>query len=128
MVKFHLRVFKMEKRERDIEQINLTMQEIEQVEKKLKQENNNLKVKRLNAFAKLPVRGSEFAAGYDLSSCEDAVVPARGKQIVKTGIAIAIPIGTYARIAPRSGLAAKNSIDVGAGVCDFDFRGKLLIA
>ena len=33
-----------------------------------------------------------------------------------TDLSIAIPEGTYARIAPRSGLAAKHSIDVGAGV------------
>ncbi len=37
-------------------------------------------------------------------------------------ISIAIPEGTYARIAPRSGLAWKNSIDVGAGVVDYDYR------
>ncbi|KAK1353395.1 hypothetical protein POM88_052530 [Heracleum sosnowskyi] len=36
---------------------------------------------------------------------------------------IAVPEGTYARIAPRSGLAWKHSIDVGAGVIDADYRG-----
>jgi hypothetical protein len=49
-------------------------------------------------------------------SAHDYVVPARGKELVKTDLAIAIPLGTYARIAPRSGLAWKHSIDVGAGV------------
>jgi dUTPase len=44
------------------------------------------------------------------------VVPARGKALVKTDLSIAIPEGTYARIAPRSGLAWKNFIDTGAGV------------
>ena len=44
------------------------------------------------------------------------VVPAHGKAIVKTGLSIGIPEGTYARIAPRSGLAWKNFIDTGAGV------------
>lgn len=43
-------------------------------------------------------------------------MPARGKELVKTDLAIAIPEGTYARVAPRSGLAWKHSIDVGAGV------------
>ena len=37
-------------------------------------------------------------------------------------MAIAIPEGTYARIAPRSGLAVKHFIDVGAGVVDADDR------
>lgn len=43
-------------------------------------------------------------------------MPARGKALIKTGLSIAIPESTYARIAPRSGLAWKNSIDTGAGV------------
>ena len=42
---------------------------------------------------------------------------------MKTGISIAIPADNYARIAPRSGLAAKNHIQVGAGVVDEDYRG-----
>ena len=73
----------------------------------------------------MPVRGSEFAAGFDLASAYDTVVPARGKALVKTDIAIAIPPSTYARIAPRSGLAVKNFIDTGAGVVDYDYRGNV---
>ena len=53
------------------------------------------------------------------------MIPARGKGIVKTGLAIAIPENTYARIAPRSGLAVKKFIDVGAGVVDYDYRGEV---
>jgi dUTP pyrophosphatase len=84
-----------------------------------------LRVKKLSALAILPSRGSRFSAGYDLSSAYDIVVPSRGKAIVKTDLAIAIPPNTYARIAPRSGLAAKNFIDVGAGVVDYDYRGNV---
>lgn len=51
------------------------------------------------------------------------MIPAKGKGIVKTDLSIAIPHGTYARIAPRSGLAVKNFIDTGAGVVDEDYRG-----
>ena len=58
-------------------------------------------------------------------SAVDAIVPARGKAIIPTDISIAIPVGTYARIAPRSGLAAKFFIDVGAGVIDYDYRGSV---
>lgn len=84
-----------------------------------------LKVKKLSEHAIIPTRGSEFAAGFDLSSAADTVVPARGKAIVKTDLAIAIPEFTYARIAPRSGLAWKNFIDTGAGVVDYDYRGNV---
>ncbi|KAG2546947.1 deoxyuridine 5'-triphosphate nucleotidohydrolase-like [Panicum virgatum] len=82
-----------------------------------------LKVKKLSDKAVLPSRGSALAAGYDLSSAAEMVVPARGKALVPTDLSIAIPEGTYARIAPRSGLALKHSIDVGAGVIDADYRG-----
>ena len=40
---------------------------------------------------------------------------------------MAIPEGNYGRIAPRSGLAAKHSIDVGAGVIDCDYRGEVKV-
>ncbi len=46
----------------------------------------------------------------------------RGSALVSTGIALAIPSGCYGRIAPRSGLAVRSSIDVGAGVIDPDYR------
>lgn len=82
-----------------------------------------LRVKRLSEHAILPTRGSPGAAGYDLSSAYDDVVPAHGKAIIKTDLSIAIPHGTYARIAPRSGLAVKHFIDTGAGVVDEDYRG-----
>lgn len=84
-----------------------------------------MQVKKLNPSAAMPVRGSDFAAGFDLSAAEAITVPAAGKAIVKTGLAIAIPANTYARIAPRSGLAAKKMIQCGAGVVDYDYRGEV---
>ena len=59
------------------------------------------------------------------NSCKDVVVPARDRAVVPTGLAIAAPHGTYARIAPRSGLAVKKFIDTGAGVVDEDYRGEV---
>ena len=44
---------------------------------------------------------------------------------MKTGLSISFPTGLYARIAPRSGLALKKFIDVGAGVVDADYRGEV---
>ncbi|XP_042410806.1 deoxyuridine 5'-triphosphate nucleotidohydrolase-like [Zingiber officinale] len=81
------------------------------------------RVKKLSQNAVLPSRASPLSAGYDLSSAAAVVVPARGKALVPTDLSIAIPDGAYARIAPRSGLAWKYSIDVGAGVVDADYRG-----
>mmetsp|Transcript_7018 Transcript_7018/g.8860 ORF Transcript_7018/g.8860 Transcript_7018/m.8860 type:complete len:188 (+) Transcript_7018:168-731(+) len=84
-----------------------------------------LKVKKLSENAMLPTRGSPLSAGYDLYSAMAGVVPARGKALLKTDLAIACPENTYGRIAPRSGLAWKKSIDVGAGVIDADYRGNV---
>ncbi|XP_041982690.1 deoxyuridine 5'-triphosphate nucleotidohydrolase [Aricia agestis] len=87
--------------------------------------NTVLKFTRLTTNAFAPSKGSEKAAGFDLKSAYDYVVPARGKELIKTDIQIELPSGCYGRVAPRSGLAVKNFIDVGAGVIDEDYRGNV---
>jgi len=82
-------------------------------------------VKLLSEDATMPKRGSPFSAGFDLSSSEGVIIPPHARKVVKTGLSIACPPGTYARIAPRSGLAVKNFIDTGAGVVDADYRGEV---
>lgn len=84
-----------------------------------------LRVKKLTEHATLPTRGSAQAAGYDLYSAYDVTLPAEGKAIVKTDIALAVPEGCYGRVAPRSSLSWKHHIDVGAGVIDRDYRGNV---
>lgn len=86
-----------------------------------------LQIKLLSPTAKPPTRGSAFAAGYDLYASKATTIPARGKALVDTDISIAVPAGTYGRVAPRSGLASKHSIDVGAGVIDADYRGPVKV-
>jgi dUTP pyrophosphatase len=88
---------------------------------------NVLKIKKLNPDAKVPKRGSERAASYDISSVEEAEIPPKGKYLFSTGLSMAIPTGHYGRVAPRSGLAVKHFIDVGAGVIDEDYRGELKV-
>uniref|UniRef100_A0A8D0VKQ3 Deoxyuridine 5'-triphosphate nucleotidohydrolase n=2 Tax=Sus scrofa TaxID=9823 RepID=A0A8D0VKQ3_PIG len=84
-----------------------------------------LRFARLSEHATAPTKGSERAAGYDLYSAYDYTVLPMEKAIVKTDIQIALPSGCYGRVAPRSGLAAKHFIDVGAGVIDEDYRGNV---
>ncbi|KAI0002970.1 dUTP pyrophosphatase [Russula compacta] len=88
---------------------------------------SSLRIKRLSKKAKLPTRGSALAAGYDLYSAEKKVIPARGKALVDTQLSVAVPPGTYGRVAPRSGLASKFMIDTGAGVIDADYRGVVYV-
>ncbi|KNC85980.1 dUTP pyrophosphatase [Sphaeroforma arctica JP610] len=86
---------------------------------------STMQVKKLSDDATIPVKGSALAAGFDLFSAHDGVIPAQGKAIMKTDISIAIPAGCYGRVAPRSGLSWKHHIDVGAGVIDGDYRGNV---
>ncbi|XP_058793625.1 deoxyuridine 5'-triphosphate nucleotidohydrolase [Phymastichus coffea] len=84
-----------------------------------------LKYVKMSDKAFAPEKGSLLSAGYDLKSAYEHVVPAHGKVLIKTDLQFAVPKGTYGRVAPRSGLALKNFIDVGAGVVDADYRGEV---
>jgi dUTP pyrophosphatase len=83
-------------------------------------------VQLLSADARVPERKTPGAAGFDLFCSEACVLPPRGRSLVKTDIAVALPPGTYGRVAPRSGLGVKG-IDVGAGVIDEDYRGEVKV-
>lgn len=85
--------------------------------------------------ATIPTRGSELSAGLDLSAnllneegfrAQAFIGP--GKRLaIPTGIHVGIPVGYYGRVAPRSGLAFKNGIDVLAGVIDADYTGEIKV-
>ena len=84
-----------------------------------------INVKKLSENATIPSQGTSFAAGYDLYAAEDAVVVCGTRKLIKTNISMEINPGYYGRIAPRSGLAYKNGIDILAGVIDSDYRGDI---
>src|SRR5262249_7781452 len=85
-----------------------------------------LHVKLLNPTVKLPTHGSTDAIGYDLYAIANQNIASHSRSKVPLGIATAIPRGTYGHIAPCNSLAAKHSIDIGAGVIDPDYRGELI--
>ncbi len=86
---------------------------------------NALRFKQLDSRAVLPKRGSALAAGLDVCSIEDLDIQPKQRVMARTGLSVAIPQGFYGRVAPRSGLAAKNGLDVLAGVIDSDYRGEV---
>ena len=47
------------------------------------------------------------------------MIPAKGRGLVRTGLRFELPEGVYGRIAPRSGLAVTNGIDVGGKIDKF---------
>ena len=77
--------------------------------------------------AKMPVRATDGSAGADLFSVVDIAIPSKKQGKVPLGLKITAPVGTYARVAPRSGLAASKMIDVGAGVIDRDYAGECAV-
>ena len=87
----------------------------------------SLLVKKLTGSAYVPTRGSSLAAGYDMCSSVDTTIKSGCHGLVDTGIAFTVPYGTYGRIAPRSGLAVKKGIQVGAGVIDRDYTGEVKV-
>merc|ERR1712131_250469 len=91
------------------------------------QDPTTLKFAKLSELAVMPTRGSVDSAGYDLYAAYDAVIQVGHRKLIKTDIQVAVPSGCYARIAPRSGLAFKHGIDVGAGVVDADYRGNVQV-
>jgi dUTP pyrophosphatase len=79
----------------------------------------------------LPKYATEFSAGVDLEAAVDASVTLKPgeRQLIPTGLAIALPTGFEAQIRPRSGLALKNGVTVlnSPGTVDADYRGEIKV-
>lgn len=77
----------------------------------------------------LPSYGTEGAAGMDLRAAitEDIILDPNERQLVPTGIAIALPPGFECQVRPRSGLAMKHGISMvnNPGTVDADYRGEI---
>ena len=79
-------------------------------------------IQRASKGAVLPrvMQAGDVAA--DVAASEPAVVPARGRALVATGLVLDLPEGFRARLHSRSGLSLKHGIEVGAGLIDQGFR------
>jgi dUTP pyrophosphatase len=91
-----------------------------------------VKIKKLNENAIIPTYGSPYAAGADLYACtdEEIVIEAGKTVLIKTGIAIELPVGYASFIYARSGLASKKGLAPAnkVGVVDCDYRGEIMVA
>ena len=90
------------------------------------------RIARTHPDAQVPKRATPGSAGMDLVACQDMTIPGRSSSdphwaAVETGIVLQFPPTVYARIAPRSGLAFKHGIQVGAGVIDSDYTGTIKV-
>ena len=90
------------------------------------------KIQKLHPKAKIPTRGSEYAAGYDLYACMDGeavVIEPHETRRIGTGLAVAVPDGYFGAIFARSGLATKQGLRPAncVGVADSDYRGEYIV-
>ena len=86
-------------------------------------------VQRLDPSATLPSYAHPGDAGADLYAAEDAVIAPGERKLVRTGIAIALPVGYVGLVHPRSGLAAKQGLTVlnAPGTVDAGYRGEIKV-
>ena len=91
-----------------------------------------INIKKLTETAKLPERGSAYAAGYDLFADLKEAVEIAPKQtlMINTGVAMEIPEGYWGGIFARSGLSTKEGLRPAncVGVVDADYRGPICVA
>ena len=92
----------------------------------------NVDIKLLTEFAKVPTRGSAYAAGFDLYAATnyDVSIMPHATQMIDIGIAVSIPEGYFGAIYARSGLASKQGLRPAncVGVIDSDYRGSVQVA
>jgi dUTP pyrophosphatase len=88
-----------------------------------------LRVRRLDARARLPTRAYPGDAGLDLYALEDAALDPGERASVRTGIAVEIPEGEAGLVLPRSGLAARHGIALvnAPGLIDAGYRGEVRV-
>jgi dUTP pyrophosphatase len=84
---------------------------------------------RLDPGVPLPGYALAGDAGADLSSAEDVELAPGERAVVRTGIAIALPVGYAAFVHPRSGLAAKHGVTLvnAPGTIDSGYRGEIKV-
>lgn len=89
-----------------------------------------MRIKRLSENAKVPTKGSQHAAGYDLYSTETVSIRPHETALIGTGWAMEFPIGYFGAIYARSGLATKEGLRPAncVGVIDSDYRGEVKVA
>ena len=91
-----------------------------------------VRIRKLDERAKMPVYSSEYAAGMDLYAFVDgSVMIAPGETVmIHTKLAAEIPAGYAGLIYARSGMAVKKGLAPAnkVGVVDADYRGEIMVA
>ena len=92
-------------------------------------ERSQLQFLKLNPKAKIPTRGTESSAGYDLYLAEKIDRDIAGDRIrmAHFGVSVSIPEGHCGLLVSRSSLQRKGFQQAnGVGIIDSDYRGELM--
>lgn len=86
-----------------------------------------VKIIKLNSDAIIPQYAHPTDAGADICAIEETKLEPGETKIVKTGLAVAIPIGYEIQVRPRSGLSLKSGLRIAnaPGTIDTDYRGEI---
>ena len=89
----------------------------------------DIQFKKLVPHAVLPAYAHPDDAGMDLVAAETVTIPAGGRALIGTGLALALPPETEAQVRSRSGLAAKHGVAVlnSPGTIDAGYRGEIKV-
>jgi len=88
-----------------------------------------VKIKKLHPDAIIPEYAHKTDAGADVCSLEEVILKPHETRLIKTGIAVAIPVGYEIQVRPRSGLSLKTELRIAnaPGTIDADYRGEICI-
>ena len=81
-----------------------------------------VKIKKLNEQAVMPTKAHPTDAGFDLVASKTTTIPANGRALIPTDIAMAIPNGYYGMVVGRSGNTIKRGLVGMTGIVDAGYR------
>ena len=95
----------------------------------LRDVSTSLAVVRLDRDLPMPARAHDGDAGVDLYSAVDVELAPGRRELVPTGIAVAIPHGMVGLVHPRSGLATRVGLSIvnTPGTIDAGYRGEVKV-
>lgn len=88
---------------------------------------SKIKMFRMSPDVQLPVQAHPTDAGFDLRSTQRHDIPPGCSMLVGTGLKMEIPIGYCGQINPRSSIASKHQVTIGARIIDSAYRGEVMI-
>lgn len=86
---------------------------------------NEVEIKLLSNNATVPTRSYATDSGLDLYAAESVRIKAGETVVIKTDIAVNIPVGFEAQVRPRSGVTSVTKLRVQLGTVDQSYNGNI---